>query len=244
MPAAVPGVSATPSLQLPTELPSLRATSPADPFEPFNRSVFGFNDFIDRTTLKPLAEGYRRWVPELARTGVENFFGNFSDVWSAVNQLLQGKVVQSAQMTLRVATNTIFGLGGLLDPATEFGLERQSEDLGQTLGTWGLPPGPYLVLPVFGPSTLRDAAALPVDKYATSSTQFIDGGTGGAVGLSSLNLVSARAGFLGASKLLDEVAMDRYSFLRDAYLARRRNQVYDGNPPELPEDEPEAPASK
>ena len=242
---SAPSLPATPAgLQVPADLPSLRATSPADPFEPFNRSVFGFNDFIDRTTIKPLAEGYRRWVPELARTGVENFFGNFSDVWSAVNQLLQGKVVQSAQMTLRVATNTIFGLGGLLDPATEFGLERQSEDLGQTLGTWGLPPGPYLVLPVFGPSTLRDATALPVDRVATSSSQFIDGGTGATVGLTSLNLVNTRAGLLGASKLLDEVAMDRYSFLRDAYLARRRNQVYDGNPPEVPDDDPDAPPAK
>jgi phospholipid-binding lipoprotein MlaA len=203
-------------------------------------SVDAFNDTIDRAALKPLAEGYRQVVPELVRTGVDNFFGNLGDVWSAVNQLLQGKLVSTGQMTLRVATNTVFGLGGVLDPATEFGLERQSEDFGQTLGRWGMPPGPYLVLPLFGPSTLRDTAALPVDLQASPLNQVNDDRA--VTGLNVLRLVNTRAGLLSAGKLLDDVALDRYSFLRDAYLARRRNQVYDGNPPEMPEEaEPEPP---
>lgn len=212
-----------------------RPTSPKDPFEGFNRGVYSFNDAIDEAALKPLAEGYRKVVPALVRTGVENFFGNIGDVWSTVNHLLQGKVEGASKMTLRVATNTVFGLGGVLDPATEFGLERQSEDLGQTLGRWGVPAGPYLMLPLLGPSTVRDAAATPVDKAAGPSAYIND--SGAVLGLTGLQLVSTRAGLLGAGKLLDDVALDRYSFLRDAYLARRRNQVYDGNPP----DEPEVP---
>lgn len=211
-------------------LPSKR-----DPYESFNRKVYAFNEVIDNAALRPLAEGYRRAVPELARSGVDNFFGNLADIWSAVNKLLQGKVMQSAQMTLRVATNTVFGLGGLLDPATEFGLERQSEDFGQTLGTWGVPSGPYLVLPVLGPSTVRDTAALPLDRGYGAPSNYLGNGTNAAVGITSLQVVNARAGLLSTSKLLGEVALDKYSFLRDAYLARRRSQLYDGNPPD--EDE-------
>ena len=211
-----------------------RPASPKDPFEGFNRGIYSFNDAIDQAALKPLAEGYRKVVPALVRTGVDNFFGNIGDVWSTVNHLLQGKVEGASKMTLRVATNTVFGLGGVLDPATEFGLERQSEDLGQTLGRWGVPPGPYLMLPLLGPSTVRDAAATPVDKAAGPSAYINDTGT--VLGLTGLQLVSTRAGLLGAGKLMDDVALDRYSFLRDAYLARRRSQVYDGNPPDEPEE--------
>jgi len=212
--------------------PDVAPPSKRDPFEAFNRKVYGFNDAIDNAALRPLAEGYRRAVPELARTGVENFFGNISDIWSAINKLLQGKVMQSAQMSLRVATNTVFGLCGLLDPATEFGLERQPEDFGQTLGTWGVPAGPYLVLPILGPSTLRDTAALPLDRVVASPSRYLGGSTNAQVGVTGVQLVSARAGLLSTSRLLGEVALDKYSFLRDAYLARRRSQLYDGNPPD------------
>ncbi|HSI58387.1 MAG TPA: VacJ family lipoprotein [Ideonella sp.] len=222
-----------------------RPASPQDPFEGFNRSMYSFNEGVDKAVLKPLAEGYRKVVPELVRTGVTNFFGNISDVWSGVNQVLQGKVMNGAQMTLRVATNTVFGLGGVLDPATEFGLERQSEDFGQTLGRWGMPPGPYLMLPLFGPSTVRDTAALPVDRMAGPTA--LVSGTGEVVGVTVLQTVNTRSELLSASRLLDEVALDKYSFLRDAYLARRRSQVYDGNPPEEPYDDgsqdPAAPAA-
>lgn len=212
--------------------------NPKDPFEGFNRKVYAFNDVVDGAVLRPVAEGYRRAVPELARTGVDNFFGNLGDIWSALNKLLQGKVVQSAQMTLRVATNTVFGLGGLLDPATEFGLERQPEDFGQTLGTWGVPAGPYLVLPLLGPSTLRDTAALPLDRVVASPSRYLGGGASAKAGITGVQLVAVRAGLLSASKLLGDVALDKYSFLRDAYLARRRSLVFDGNPPD--EDEPES----
>lgn len=206
--------------------------SPKDPWEGFNRAVYNVNDAVDAALLKPVAVGYQKVVPDPARDGVKNFFGNLGDVWSTVNLLLQGKVVESARMTLRVASNTIFGLGGVLDPATEFGLERHSEDFGQTLGFWGVPPGPYVVLPLLGPSTLRDTAALPVD-FKGGALGYVND-TGAVVTLSGLRVVSTRAGLLSAERLLADVALDKYSFLRDAYLARRQSLVYDGNPPEEP----------
>lgn len=212
--------------------PDVARASQRDPFEAFNRKVYAFNDGVDNAVLRPVAEGYRRAVPELARTGVDNFFGNLADIWSALNKLLQGKVMQSAQMTLRVATNTVFGLGGVLDPATEFGLERQPEDFGQTLGVWGVPSGPYLVLPLLGPSTLRDTTALPLDRVVASPSRYLGGGANAKLGVAATQLVAVRAGLLSASKLLGDVALDKYSFLRDAYLARRRSQVFDGNPPD------------
>lgn len=211
------------------------ATSLRDPFERSNRAVYRFNDRLDKAVLQPVAEAYVAAVPDLVRVGVGNFFGNIGDVWSAVNKVMQGKVVQGAQMTLRVATNTVFGLAGVLDPATEMGLERQSEDFGQTLGFWGVPSGPYLVLPLFGPSTLRDAAAMPLDKAATNAGLVIND-SGGAAAASGLQLTQTRAELLGASRLLGEVSLDPYAFLRDAYLARRRNLIWDGDPPE--EDSP------
>lgn len=217
-PATEPATAAEPS------------SRPADPWEGYNRAMFGFNESVDEAVLKPVAQGYRKVVPELVRTGVDNVFGNIGDVWSAVNHLLQGKIMSAGAMSLRVASNTVFGLGGLLDPATEMGLERQSEDLGQTLGRWGVAPGPYVVLPLLGPSTLRDALATPVDKMAGPSALVDETST--ALGITALQVVSTRAGLLSASSMLDSIALDKYTFLRDAYLARRRNQVYDGNPPE------------
>jgi phospholipid-binding lipoprotein MlaA len=143
-------------------------------------------------------------------------------------------------MTMRVATNTLFGIGGLFDVASDLGMERQSEDFGQTLGWWGLPAGPYLVWPLLGPSTLRDSAGRPLD-LAWSPSAVINDNTA-SVSLSLLNLVDTRAGLLSASRVVDGIALDKYSFIRDAYVARRRNLVYDGNPPELPEDkEPATP---
>lgn len=211
--------------------------NPADPLEGWNRGVQGFNDAVDDAVLKPVARTYRDVVPELVRTGVGNFFGNLSDPWSAANQFLQGKVENGLNMTLRFVTNTVFGLAGLLDPATEIGLERRSEDFGQTLGRWGVGPGPYLVLPLLGPSTLRDTAALPLDMTATS-TSMITGNDTVHYAATALNVVHTRASLLAASRLLDDIALDRYSFLRDAYLSRRRNLVYDGNPPEERFDTP------
>jgi phospholipid-binding lipoprotein MlaA len=212
-----------------------RSGNPADPFEGFNRGVFAFNESLDKAVLVPVATAYRDVVPEPIRMGVGNFFGNFYDAWSAVNHFLQGKPQAGLEMTMRVATNTVIGIGGLLDVATEAGLERQEEDFGQTLGKWGLGPGPYVVIPILGPSSVRDAAALPLDRAATPTLAF--GGDAERYGLVTLNFVDARARYLSAGRLLDEIALDRYSFLRDAYLTRRRSQVYDGEPPETPETE-------
>jgi phospholipid-binding lipoprotein MlaA len=210
-------------------------TQAVDPFEGWNRGVFAFNDRLDEAVLKPLATGYRDAVPERLRDMIGNFFGNFGDAWSAVNHFLQGKPTSGIEMTMRVATNTVFGLGGLLDIATEAGLERRDEDFGQTLGRWGLGAGPYIVWPVIGPSSLRDSVGLPLDRSA--SPVWAVHGDAAQAGLVGLNLVDTRSRLLGATGLIDELALDRYSFVRNAYLARRRSQVYDGEPPDTYGDE-------
>ena len=215
------------------------AQSANDPLEGWNRAVFGFKEALDAAVVKPVATGYKKVVPELVRNGVTNVFGNFADGWSAINQLLQGKPVAAAQMTMRVATNTLFGIGGLFDVAGDLGIERQPEDFGQTLGRWGLPPGAYIVWPLFGPSSLRDSAALPVDLSWSPAALTHDDPT--RIGLTTLRLVDVRAGLLDASRIVDEIALDKYVFVRDGYLARRRSLVYDGEPPELPEPRDEAP---
>ncbi|MEI6027271.1 MAG: VacJ family lipoprotein [Betaproteobacteria bacterium] len=207
----------------------------ADPFEGFNRGVFAFNEAVDHALLKPLAMAYKAAVPSPLRTGVDNVFGNVGDAWSAINLLLQGKGKPALEMTVRVTTNTVFGIGGLFDLASDAGLERQSEDFGQTLGKWGLGAGPYLVLPFYGASSLRDAVGLPLDRKASLPGVVHDGAY--RWGLTTLELVHGRADLLSATNLLDQVALDKYSFVRDSYLARRRNQVFDGNPPEEPPDE-------
>lgn len=202
--------------------------SPTDPWEAWNRKVYAFNDTIDRAVLKPVAQTYRDVVPELLRTGVSNFFGNISDVWSTANHFLQGKVGTGFEMGMRVLTNTLFGLGGVLDPATELKLPKRSEDFGQTLGVWGLPAGPYIVLPLLGPSSLRDAAGLPLDRYATMTSHVVQAEEWA---LSALQLVNVRSELLATTKLVGDVSLDPYVFVRDAYLARRLDLVYDGAPP-------------
>jgi phospholipid-binding lipoprotein MlaA len=228
---------------------SASASSPTaskDPIEGVNRKIFAFNEKLDQYALKPLAQGYKKIVPQPVRNGVDNFFGNIGDAWSAVNHLLQGHVATSAEMGMRFASNTVFGLGGILDPATQLGMERHSTDFGITLGHWGFGPGPYLVLPILGPSDLRDTAALPLN-YAAGTSAWIHGPQT-LTDLTVLNVVSTRAGFLSAGNVLDDIALDKYGFLRDAYLARRRNLVFDGNPPDEPDpadtaEPPAAPAS-
>jgi phospholipid-binding lipoprotein MlaA len=216
------------------------AQSANDPFEKANRAIFGFNEALDGAVLTPVAKGYQAVVPELLRTGVSNFFGNFGDGWSAINNLLQGKGEASATMVMRVATNTLFGIGGIFDVASDLGMERSTEDFGQTLGRWGMPAGPYVVWPLLGPSTARDTLGRPLDLAWSHSLVIND--TGVNVSLSALNLIDTRASLLSASRVVDGLAFDKYTFIRDAYIARRRNLVYDGNPPELPEEaEPAAP---
>ena len=209
------------------------ATAPGgdarDPWEPYNRSMTSFNDAVDDAVLKPVATVYRDVLPQPVRTGFGNFFGNLGDVWSFVNNVLQAKPEGSLHSFWRVVVNSTIGLGGVLDPATEMRLERHREDFGQTLGRWGVPPGPYFVIPLLGPSTVRDTAALPVDYYGHPLGHMHD--VAWRNSLAGVQLINARAAVLGATDLLDAAALDPYTFKRDAYLQRRLNDVYDGNPP-------------
>jgi phospholipid-binding lipoprotein MlaA len=218
----------------------LGPANPADPWESWNRKVFAFNDAIDAAVLRPVAEAYAAVLPSPVRQAVGNFFANFGDAWSVVNHLLQGKVEGALTSLVRVTTNSVFGLGGLIDIATEAGIDRQSEDLGQTLGVWGVGPGPYVVLPLFGPSSLRDTATWLPDRYV--SPNLLTDRDGLQVALTATNVVDTRAGLLQSTRMLDSIALDRYSFVRDAYLQRRLNLVYDGNPPEPADEEPPPPA--
>jgi len=218
------------------------STAPADidPWENWNRKVFAFNETVDDAIVKPLAKSYRDIVPALVRTGVSNVFGNINDAWSAANHLLQGKVGSGLEMGFRVLTNTLLGLGGVLDPASEFGMTKRSEDFGQTLGRWGFSNGPYVVAPVLGPLTVRDTAGFLVDRQ-TSASRLPD--TSGAQwGVVGLELVDVRSRLLSSTQLLDQIALDKYSFVRDAYLARRRDALFDGAPP-LDDDFADEPAN-
>jgi phospholipid-binding lipoprotein MlaA len=215
--------------------------NPADPFEPFNRGMFGFNEGVDRAILKPVATVYRDVLPSPVRTGVTNFFGNISDVWSLVNNILQGKPKESAETLMRVSVNTIFGFAGVLDIATEMRLEKRSEDFGQTLGYWGMGSGPYLVLPVLGPSNFRDGIGTAVDF----NTDLVNRTDRVPVrnSLAALRVVNTRANFLNAGEVLDQAALDKYSFTRDLYLQRRESLIRDNGPEkeeryDLPETSP------
>ena len=213
-----------------------------DPWENWNRKVFAFNEGLDEHLLKPVATAYSNVVPQLVRRGVDNFFGNVADVWSAVNNFLQGKGTAGVYDIMRVGTNTVFGLLGVLDVATEVGLEKTREDFGQTLGRWGFGTGAYIVWPVLGPSSVRDSFGLPLDLAASPASLYKDGTS--RYSLTVLQLINTRANLLGASRVLDDIALDKYTFIRDAYLQRRRSLVFDGNepPPDNPLDA-EPPAS-
>ena len=209
---------------------------PRDPLEPLNRSVYRFNDKLDAAVLKPVASGYRDLVPERVRQGIGNFFGNLQDVWSFVNNALQLKGQAAFDSARRVGVNTVLGWGGLFDVATEMDIDKHTRDFGHTLGYWGVAPGPYLVLPLLGASSLRDTAALPVDwKGDLVSNLPSVPARNTAVGLRALD---ERSTLLKASSMLEEAALDPYSFVRDAYLQRRRSVIFDGNPPD-----PEEPAT-
>jgi phospholipid-binding lipoprotein MlaA len=219
--------------------------NPKDPLEPMNRSVSRFNDALDENVLKPVASGYRDVTPELVQKGVRNVFNNLSDMWSTVNSGLQLKGRDTAESFMRVVVNTVFGVYGIFDVATEINLQRHSEDFGQTLGYWGVPSGPYLVLPVLGPSTLRDTAGLPVDTSADVVRHLDHIPTrNSAMGL---RIVEKRAALLKTTNMLEQAALDKYSFTRDSYLQYRRSQIYDGNPPveeDLPDPSAEPASTK
>ena len=236
----VTGCATVPGATMPTATAGAQAQSP-DPWERINRKIFGFNERVDELVLKPVATAYRDVVPALVRQGVSNVLGNIGDVWSAANHLLQGKVHHGLDMGMRVLTNTLFGLGGVLDPASEMGLVRRSEDFGQTLGRWGVGAGPYIVLPLLGPSSVRDGSAffLLDRRFAASA---LGDTTGQALGIAAVEVIDQRAGLLDAGKLLNDVALDKYTFLRQVYLSRRLDAVYDGAPPmEAFQDEPAEP---
>ncbi len=202
---------------------------PRDPLEPLNRGIYQFNDGVDTMLLKPAAEIYQGIVPPIARTGVRNVFNNLNDVIVALNNLLQGKVSEALSDVGRIAINTTAGLLGLFDVASPAGLEKHEEDFGQTLGYWGVGDGPYLVLPFIGPRNLRDTGGLIVDSL-TDPVTYIDPSRDRNQ-VMGLRLISRRAELLSASKLLSVAALDEYEFVRDAYIQRRRNLIYDGNPP-------------
>lgn len=208
---------------------------PRDPWEGLNRKTFEFNDAVDRAVMKPVAEAYVKVTPQPVRTGVSNFFGNIEDVNTSLNNLLQGKVHEGLSDLGRFMTNTIFGVAGLFDVASPLGLEKHYEDFGQTLGWWGTPPGPYLVLPLLGPSTARDAPARAVDPQWYYSHAIDNDRVYWS--LWALEKVRTRADLLKAETVLEQAALDRYTFVRDAWLQRRRNQVFDGNPPREKEEE-------
>lgn len=210
-----------------------------DPLEGFNRRIFDLNDGLDQVILKPAATVYKALLPNLVRAGVGNFFGNLAEPWVAVNAALQLKGVAAIETVLRFATNTFFGLGGLLDIASEMNLERRNEDFGQTLGYWGVPPGPYLVLPFLGSSTFRDGLGLIPDYRADPVVLQTDVAAKDAS--SVVRLLDFRASLLKADDILGIAALDKYSFVRDVYLQRRKSLVYDGNePPEPAEADPAA----
>lgn len=203
---------------------------PRDPLEPFNRAAYSFNELLDRAILKPLAGGYNYITPAPVNKGVTNFFNNLRDLRSAVNNLLQFKIGRAFSDVGRVAVNSTIGILGLMDVASNMNLPRYDEDFGQTLGVWGLGTGPYIVLPFLGPTTGRDGVGLVVDWYADPVTYIEDDTV--RLSLRGLDIVDTRADLLSASRVVDQAALDPYAFIRDAYLQRRENLVYDGNPPE------------
>jgi phospholipid-binding lipoprotein MlaA len=223
------------------------SANPRDPLEPFNRNMMQFNEGVDSIVLRPVATLYREKVPALARTGVSNFFANMGDAWSFVNSALQFKIHNAVDNLMRFQLNTVFGMAGIFDIASEANIDRHKEDFGQTLGHWGMPPGPYLVLPLLGPSTVRDTLALPIDRRGDPLGSVDPGSAQGALYL--LRAVDIRSNLLRASSVLDEAALDKYSFTRDAHLQRRRAEIFESTYPDGGDDgrEPTAdgePASK
>ena len=199
------------------------AQNPVDPFEKFNRTMFTFNDRVDQYALKPVATVYKRAVPSFVQTGVYNFFGNLGDVWTAVNNLLQGRVADGVSDAMRFTINSTFGLAGLIDISSDAGLPKHNQDFGATLGVWGMQSGPYVVLPLLGPSTVRDSAALPAD-FAGNPWTYVTPDATRYFG-TALRIVDLRAGLLDASNLIEDAALDRYEFIRDAYLQRRAGKI-------------------
>jgi phospholipid-binding lipoprotein MlaA len=214
-------------------IPAGSERSPHDPWEPFNRSVFEFNEGLDTYLLKPVVAGYRFVLPEFVRDGIYNFFSNYSDIYTALYNLLQGKPDYAFNDLMRVVVNTTMGLGGLIDLATPGGLEKHKEDWGQTLGVWGVPSGPYVVLPFFGPSNVRDTFGTVADLESDYLFRLLPD-VALRNSITGLRVVNARNTYYEAGDLLDGAAIDKYTFMRDAYIQRRAYQINEGRDDEEP----------
>lgn len=206
-------------------LTTTKGNDPRDPYERYNRSMFTFNQELDKKVLKPVATAYVDYTPEFLQTVIGNFFSNIGDVWTAANNFLQGKPRDGTTDAMRVVFNSTIGLAGLLDIATPAGLPKHEEDFGQTLGVWGVNSGPYVVLPFFGSSTMRDATARPVD-WMGDPLAYVDN-IPARNSARAVRIVDDRAALLGASKLMEGAALDPYEFMRDAYLQRRASRIND-----------------
>lgn len=211
-------------------LTSCASTGPDyDPYEAVNRRIHAFNEMVDDAVVRPVATAYQAITPGFVDQGVTNISGNLSDAGSAINSMLQLKLGDAAESAMRVAVNSTMGVGGLVDIASEMGIEKHDEDFGQTLGKWGMGSGAYLVLPLLGPSSVRDALGAGLDVFTdplfhlSASTQYPARG---------IRAIDRRADLLSVETILDKAALDEYSYIRDAYLQRRQYRVYDGNPPE------------
>lgn len=205
--------------------------NPDDPLERYNRAMYEFNDTIDIYLMKPVAKGYQFITPDIVDRGVTNIFNNLDDLLVMFNNLLQLKIGDAVSDSARIVFNSTFGLLGFFDVATQFGLTKHNEDLGQTLGYWGTDSGPYLVLPIFGPSSIRDGASFAVELSELDVIND-DMNISHRLSTSVLNFTDKRADLLQATNIIDETAPDPYSFIRDAWIQRRQNLVYDGNPPD------------
>jgi phospholipid-binding lipoprotein MlaA len=212
------------------------ANDPRDPFEGFNRAMFSVNEGID-VVVKPVAEGYDALVPGLVKTGVGNFFGNIADPWIAVNNLLQGKIAEGASDVGRVLVNSTLGIVGLIDVASDLGLEKHAEDFGQTLGKWGVGEGYYLYWPLIGPRNVRDTLGFAVDVSVDPILRAHDVSARNT--LNGVRFIDTRASLLPVDKVIEAAAFDKYNYIRNAYFQMRRNAVHDGSPPPLDDDDDE-----
>ena len=205
-----------------------------DPLESYNRAMFSFNDGVDKAIIKPVAGGYKTVMPEFARTGVTNFFANLGDVWIGINNILQGKVGAGVSDFGRFAINSTVGILGLIDVASSAGMEKHNEDFGQTLGRWGVGSGAFVVLPILGPSSVRDGISLFAVDWRGDPLWYV-GNIPARNELVGARLVDNRANLLDAGQLVEDAALDHYSYVRGAYLQRRRSLIYDGDPPREPD---------
>lgn len=206
------------------------ANNPKDPFEGFNRVMFSVNEGID-VVVKPVAQGYDKVAPDPVKTGIGNFFGNIADIWIAANNFLQGKPADGFSDVGRVLVNSTIGILGLIDVASDMGLEKHSEDFGQTLGAWGVEGGPYLFWPIIGPRNVRDTLGFAVDSAADPVMHVNDVSARNT--MVGIRFIDLRASLLPADKVVEQAAFDKYNYIRDAYFQNRRNAIHDGNPPPL-----------